>query len=215
MRRGLKIVAYVAGGLLLCTVSANALLGIREPPRFAEIDNPSFGDRVFLAISGLVVGIMGVSRGIWELRNVERVRAALGLLKKAERYLEEGSERIPAKYNAVTYALRALRCVKNAVGILEEIEEELESQERELKEKEKEEEKSEKEWKKEKVENRGSSDVRTAERGDGIGDEDSDGGRSRGDGTADSGRREEDRGVSDSGESEGSERARYGDRRSA
>ncbi|WP_456483640.1 hypothetical protein [Methanopyrus kandleri] len=199
MKRGLKIAAYVAGGLLLCTVSANALLGMREPPRFAEIDNPSLGDRVFLAISGLVVGIMGVSRGIWELRNVERVRAALGLLKKAERYLEEGSERIPAKYNAVTYALRALRCVKNAVEILEEMEEELESQEREMKEKAKgkEKEKAEKEGEEEKVEKRGSSDVRTAERRDGAGDEDSDDGRSRGDGTADRGRREEDRGVSD------------------
>jgi len=197
LKRGLKIAAYVAGGLLLCTVSANALLGMREPPRFAEIDNPSLGDRVFLAISGLVVGIMGVSRGIWELRNVERVRAALGLLKKAERYLEEGSERIPAKYNAVTYALRALRCVKNAVEILEEMEEELESQEREMKEKAKGKEKAEKEGEEEKVEKRGSSDVRTAERRDGAGDEDSDDGRSRGDGTADRGRREEDRGVSD------------------
>ncbi|AAM02242.1 hypothetical protein [Methanopyrus kandleri] len=204
MKRGLKIAAYVAGGLLLCTVSANALLGMREPPRFAEIDNPSLGDRVFLAISGLVVGIMGVSRGIWELRNVERVRAALGLLKKAERYLEEGSERIPAKYNAVTYALRALRCVKNAVEILEEMEEELESQERELKEKAKEKEKAEKEGEEEKVEKRGSSDVRTAERRDGAGDENSDDRRSRGDGTADRGRREEDRGVSDGGGSEGS-----------
>ncbi|WP_457620375.1 hypothetical protein [Methanopyrus sp.] len=201
MKRGLKIAAYVAGGLLLCTVSANALFGMREPPRFTAIDNPSLGDRVFLAISGLAVGIMGVSRGIWELKNVERVRAALGLLKKAERYLEEGSERIPTKYNAVTYALRALRCVKNAVEILEEMEEELESQERELKEKV---EKGEKDEESENVEERGSPDVRTAEGGDGPGDEDRDDGRSRGDGTADVGRREEDRGVSDSGGSEGS-----------
>ncbi|WP_457614153.1 hypothetical protein [Methanopyrus sp.] len=201
MKRGLKIAAYVAGGLLLCTVSANALLGTREPPRFAEIDNPNLGDRVFLAISGLVVGIVGVSRGIWELKNVERVRAALGLLKKAERYLEESSERVPTKYNAVTYALRALRCVKNAVEILEEMEEELESQEREMKEKTKE---SEGEKEKEDVEERGIPNVRAAEKEDGSGDKDSDDGRGRGDGTADSGRREEDRGVFGSGGSEGS-----------
>lgn len=47
MKRGLKIAAYVAGGLLLCTVSANALLGMREPPRFAEIDNRASGIEYF------------------------------------------------------------------------------------------------------------------------------------------------------------------------
>ncbi|WP_456481532.1 hypothetical protein [Methanopyrus sp.] len=210
MKRGLKVAAYVAGGLLLCTVSVDALLGMREPPRFAAVDNPSLGDRMFLAISGLVMGIVGIGRGVWELRDVERVRAALGLLKKAERYLEEGSERIPAKYNAVTYALRALRCVKNAVEILKEMEEELESQERELKEEEERAEEEEKE-----TEERGSSDVRAAEGGNGAGNEDSDDGRGRGDGTADGGRREEDRGVSDGGKRESSGRTRRGDRGSA
>ncbi|MHC1580883.1 MAG: hypothetical protein ACXQTC_04230 [Methanopyraceae archaeon] len=191
MRREVEGAALLALGAAVLTISSYALNGFSEPPRLPETDNPALCDRFFAIVSGFLSGTVMAGMGALKFRKNEKVRAALGLLRKAEKYLEEGSERIPAKYNALTYALRALRCVKRAADLLEEVEREAEG-------------KSESD--------RGGEDVRASEResgarGSGGGDGD------RGErGSADDRRREEDREVPPDGDDGGEGRARGADR---
>ncbi|MEO2240740.1 MAG: hypothetical protein ABGY09_01575 [Euryarchaeota archaeon] len=191
MRREVEGAALLALGAAVLTLSSYALHGFSEPPRLPETDNPALCDRFFTIVSGFLSGTVMAGMGALKFRKNEKVRAALGLLRKAERYLEEGSERIPAKYNALTYALRALRCVKRAADLLEEVEREAEESDR------------------------GGEDVRAAEResgarGSGGGDGD------RGErGSADDRRRKKDREVSTGGDDGGEERARGADREAA
>ncbi len=123
-----RSLVYLSAGILLCMTAAY-VYPLKEPPKTAALDNPQFNDPVYLATGCFLLGGVLLGRGVWGLREEKHVRAALGLLTKATRYLEEASGRIPPKYNALTYVLRAARCVQNAAEILREMEEELEKEE--------------------------------------------------------------------------------------
>ncbi len=120
-----RSLVYLSAGLLLC-ITAAYISPTKEPPKTAALDNPQFNDPIYLATGCFLLGGLLLGRGVWGLREEKHVRAALGLLEKASKYLEEASGRIPPKYNALTYVLRAARCVRNATEILREMEEELE-----------------------------------------------------------------------------------------
>ncbi len=197
MRPELEGLVLLSLGVIVLTVSVYALGNTQEPLRFPETDNPSLCDRLFTIISGVVAGTAMAGMGALKFRRNERVKAALGLVKKAEKYLEEGSERIPAKYNALTYVLRALKCVKSAAALLEEVERELEESEREGGKEEKRE-RGEREEESER-EREGEEDVRAAE-GEGGAGRSGGGDGDRGErGSADDRRRGEAREVSSDG----------------
>ncbi len=195
MRPELEGLVLLSLGVIVLTVSVYALGNTQEPLRFPETDNPSLCDRLFTIISGVVAGTAMAGMGALKFRRNERVKAALGLVKKAEKYLEEGSERIPAKYNALTYVLRALKCVKSAAALLEEVERELEESEKEGGK----EERRERGKREEEDEREGEEGVRAAE-GEGGAGRSGGGDGDRGErGSADDRRRGEAREVSSDG----------------